>query len=93
VRPARGLLPPLKILKGSKDLRHVSICKGSQVPGSTFKVGNKDRIDEPKKCQNILSLPNGFHWAAGFRGWNGEPRGFHGTMRLQSGIGGTKMQP
>jgi len=29
--------------------------KGSQVPGSTFKVGDKDRMDEPKTCRSRLS--------------------------------------
>jgi HlyD family secretion protein len=29
--------------------------KGSQVPGSTFKVGDKDRMDDPKTCRSRLS--------------------------------------
>jgi hypothetical protein len=29
--------------------------KGSQVPGSTFKVGDKDSMDDPKTCRSRLS--------------------------------------
>jgi hypothetical protein len=29
--------------------------KGSQVLGSTFKVGDKDRMDDPKTCRSRLS--------------------------------------
>jgi hypothetical protein len=29
--------------------------KGSQVPGSTFKVGDKDRMDDPKTFRSRLS--------------------------------------
>jgi len=29
--------------------------KGSQVPGSRFKVGDKDRMDDPKTCRSRLS--------------------------------------
>jgi hypothetical protein len=67
--------------------------KGSQVPGSTFKVGDKDRIDDPKTWQSMLSLPNGFDWTAGFQGCNGEHGAFHGKTQLQSGIREGRMQP
>jgi hypothetical protein len=32
-----------------------SDVEGSQVPGSTFKVGDKDRMDDPKTCRSRLS--------------------------------------
>jgi hypothetical protein len=43
--------------------------KGSQVPGSTFKVGDKDRMDDPKTCRSRLSslkqvpMDSWFSWA------------------------------
>ena len=42
--------------------------KGSQVLGSTFKVGDKDGIDDPKTCRSWLSSLNRFPWTPGFHG-------------------------
>jgi hypothetical protein len=48
--------------RGTEPQRGKKICMRSQVPGSTFKVWKKNRIDDPKIWQSMLCLTNNLQW-------------------------------